>query len=501
MSRAGSEQVLLLGECRFDRSRGLLLRNDEPVPLRPKAFALLDHLATNAGRVVGKSDLIAAVWPGIFVTEDSLTQAIRDLRKALSDRDQRTVRTIARRGYLLAPSDAVAETREELPVVAILRFANGGDAASEPVVDGFTEDVMGGLARFRTVTVLARNSTFAFASDASADWQAVGRQLGASYLVRGRARIADGSLEAKVGLIDAARGSVLWSDSFAASGNAIFELQQEIALKIVNRLVSRLDDAAVARSAAKPPTSLAAYEMLQRGLVRLRGYREEDNLAARAFFEQALGKDPGYALAHSYLALTDLAIGGYGEAPPEVVAGAIDRADRGVALAPEEPRCHRVLGLARLQAREHDAAEYHFRRAFDLNPFDADTLAQMGYLLTMRGRPVEAIAWLDRAVRINPIHPDWYHYDRSMAQYSVGDYDGALASLSKLPAKTPWRLTRLAACHAQLGNREAARRLIEEVGRLSPDYSPMDFARHGVAFEHAADIDHLAEGIAKALAA
>src|SRR5215510_3585326 len=146
MSQAGSGQVLTLGDCQFDRSRGLLLRNDELVPLRPKAFALLDHLAANCGRVIGKSDLIAAVWPGIFVTEDSLTQAIRDLRKALADDDQRTIRTIARRGYLLAPADAAPEVQDGLPVVAVLRFTNDGDSQSEPVVDGFTEDVMGGLA-------------------------------------------------------------------------------------------------------------------------------------------------------------------------------------------------------------------------------------------------------------------------------------------------------------------------------------------------------------------
>src|SRR4029453_4002499 len=109
MSQSGSEEVLTLGDCRFDRSRGLLLRNDEPVALRPKAFALLDHLAANCGRVVGKSRPIPAVWPGVFVTEDSLTQAVRELRKALADDDQRTVRTIARRGYLLAPSAAPAE--------------------------------------------------------------------------------------------------------------------------------------------------------------------------------------------------------------------------------------------------------------------------------------------------------------------------------------------------------------------------------------------------------
>jgi TolB-like protein/Tfp pilus assembly protein PilF len=501
MSQAGSGQVLTLGDCLFDRSRGLLLRNDEPVALRPKAFALLGHLAANCGRVVGKADLIAAVWPGVFVTEDSLTQAVRELRKALADEEQRTVRTVARRGYLLAPSDARAEVPEGQPVVAILRFANEGDASNEATVTGFTEDIMNGLARFRTVTVLARNSSFAFASDADSDWQAVGRRLGATYLVRGRMRLLAGSLEATVGLIESGKGCVLWSEAFAASGDGIFDLQREIALKIVNRLVSRLDDASLTRSMAKPPTSLAAYELLQRGLMRLRGYGKDDNPAARALFEQALSRDPDYALAHSYLVLVDLMIGGWGETPPDVLAACVERADRAVNLAPEEPRCHRVLAQAQLFSRRYEAAEYHFRRAFDLNPFDADTLTQMGFLLTMRGRPVEALSWMDRAIRINPIHPDWYNADRGVALYAAGEYAAALASLAKVPGSSPWRMAKLASCHAQLGQMEQARALMSEVRRLAPDFSPLDFAHRYLVYEHAADADHVAEGIAKALAA
>ena len=380
----------------------------------------------------------------------------------------------------MAPSDAVPAVEEGLPVVAILRFANDGDPQSEPVVDGFTEDVMGGLARFRTITVLARNSSFAFASDAAADWPAIGRQLRAAYLVRGRVGISAGSLEARVSLIDAANGSVMWSEVFVASGEAIFELQQDIALKIVNRLVSRLDHVTMARSAAKPPANLAAYELLQRGLMRLRGYREGDNFAAKALFEQALARDADYALAHSYVALADLIIGGFGGASPEVMSSVVERAYLAVNLAPEEPRCHRVFGQAQLFARRHEAAEYHLRRAYNLDPFDADTIAQMGFVLALRGRPVEALAWLDRAVRVNPIHPDWYNSDRGIALYVAGDYAEALASLSKVPNRTPWGMTRIAACHAQLGHNDEARRLMAEVRRVAPEFLPMEIAYHSV---------------------
>ena len=200
------------------------------------------------------------------------------------------------------------------------------------------------------------------------------------------------------------------------------------------------------------------------------------------FSNKQSARDPDYALAHAYVALADLAIAGYGEAPADVIATAVERADFAVMLASEEPRCHRVLSMTRLFGREHEAAEYHLRRSLDLNPYDADTMAQMGYLLTMRGRPFEALAAFDRAARINPIHPDWYHYDRSHALYSVGDYQGSLDTLSKLSANTPWRLTRLAACNAQLGNQEQARRFIGEIRRMAPDFSPIEFVRRGSRF-------------------
>ncbi|WP_281391386.1 tetratricopeptide repeat protein [Mesorhizobium sangaii] len=92
-------------------------------------------------------------------------------------------------------------------------------------------------------------------------------------------------------------------------------------------------------------------------------------------------------------------------------------------------------------------------------------------------------------------------YDRAIAQYSAGDYKAALVSMSKVPPRTPWRLARLAGCHAQLGELKEAQRIMAEVKRIAPDYSPLEFAQTGIAFEHASDAEHLIAGVAKALAA
>ena len=112
-----------------------------------------------------------------------------------------------------------------------------------------------------------------------------------------------------------------------------------------------------------------------------------------------------------------------------------------------------------------------------------------------------ALAWLDRAVLLNPIYPGWYEYDRSIALYSAGAYREAIACLSRLPVKTPWRLTRLAACHAQLGQLDAARRIMAEVRAIAPGYEPLSYARVSLVFEHASDTEHVAEGVARAVAA
>lgn len=101
---------------------GTLRGVSEPLFLRPKAFALLSHLARNMGRVVPKSELMDVVWPGVYVTEDSLKS-----RKVPGDE---MVRTVSKRGYMLAAEAAAAPEISAQPIVAVVRFRNeSGDPA------------------------------------------------------------------------------------------------------------------------------------------------------------------------------------------------------------------------------------------------------------------------------------------------------------------------------------------------------------------------------------
>src|SRR5512145_611305 len=97
-----SPRMLCFEQFALDLQRCALLHGQEDIRLRPKSFDVLRYLAEHAGRLVSKEELIQAVWPGVSVTDDSLVQCIRDVRKALADDPQRFIRTVPRRGYVFA---------------------------------------------------------------------------------------------------------------------------------------------------------------------------------------------------------------------------------------------------------------------------------------------------------------------------------------------------------------------------------------------------------------
>jgi len=486
-------QVHDFGAFRLDLGKGTLTRAGQSVFLRPKAFAVLSHLADNMGRVVPKSELMDVAWPGVFVTEDSLTQSIREIRKAIGDE---MVRTVSKRGYLLASERQAVPEIGPQPVVAVLRFRNeSGDPADDPLVDGFAEDIINGMARFGTLTVLARNSSFAFSSHARGEWPQVRARIGADFIVEGSVRRLGERVLATVSLGDAASSTQIWGDRYEAQGTSLFAIEQDIVEAIVGRLVRRLANAGLQQASRKPVTSLAAYELVLRGVALLRDPAQTDLKNAESFFTAAIARDETYGPAYINLALARALNGEFGRASDAVLREARDLADKGLALAPDQATGHRVQSLVRLYMRDHEASEHHLRLALELNPYDAECIEQMGLLLTMRGRPYEALGWFARAIRVDPLHPHWYQFDRSLALYMMGEYRQAAEALELATRPAPWIRTRLAACYARAGEMDAARRQAALVEAESDGFSPLEYARDGVPFENAVDSAHLAEGV------
>lgn len=269
--------------------------------------------------------------------------------------------------------------------------------------------------------------------------------------------------------------------------------------QIVNRLVSRLDQDTVQRSNSRPTSSLAAYELVTRAVATLRGYEHVEPEKALPLLELAVAKDPNYGLAVAYLALCRFMIGRYLEASAPALRDLLALARRAADLAPDSAVPPRVMSIIRLYLREHPGAENDLTAALRLNPSDADSLEQMGYLLAMRGRPLDALTWIDRAVRLNPIFPPWYYFDRALAYYGLGEYKAAAENLTIPPRRPLWHEARLAACYAQLGDAKRAREQVEKVFAVIRDYPFLWIAREQMPYERTEDIEHLVEGFSLAL--
>ena len=222
----GTGSRLRLASCVLDlQARELRTADDRPVELRPKALDVLLLLAEHAGRVVDKATLMERVWPGVVVGDDSLTQTVVEIRRALGDRDHQILCTVARRGYRLQPSEALAPAIAPSLSVAVLPIAH--DAAD---LDGarwaalltseLTSRAGGGLPDSK---VVARETVAAMGA-ALSDPRVAARQLGVQQVVCGELRAAADGWSAALAVVDGVSGARRWSHRFALAHAGLPEL-------------------------------------------------------------------------------------------------------------------------------------------------------------------------------------------------------------------------------------------------------------------------------------
>ncbi|WEX86453.1 adenylate/guanylate cyclase domain-containing protein [Sinorhizobium garamanticum] len=392
-----------------------------------------------------------------------------------------------------SPSSPAARTS-----IAVLPFENLSGAPDQDFFsDGITEDIIGGLARFRSLSVIAASSSFSFRGK-DAGLKEIGKKLSATYLVEGSVRRSGERIRITVRLIEAASGTHLWSEHYDRSVTDIFAVQDEVTRMIVSTTVGQIESANVRQALRKPTTSLAAYEFYLRGLVHIRSYGPDDNEQARLMFEAAIERDPQFALAHAYLALAKLALHGYANAPADILEDALALARKAVRLDESDSGCERLLGLIHYFRRDFELAERHYRRAYQLNPNDANTMVQLGGLLTRRGRLKEAMQWIDEGLRLNPFPPQWYSVTLGNTLYILGRYDEAAAALKEQPNPGQFTCARLVACYAQSGNVAATDEAKARLLKLCPDFSTEDFIRRGLLLERPEQRELFRQGLLKA---
>ena len=384
------------------------------VRLEPKAMEVLLCLAQHAGETLSKETIFHAVWPDTFVTDDVLTHSISELRRAFGDdaRNPCVIQTIPKRGYRLvaqvnAASGATTQTASlARDSIAVLPFISmSADPEDEFFADGMTEEIINALAQIEQLQVVARDSAFSFKGK-YIDVRAVGKRLNVRTILLGSVRRAGNELRIAAQLINAEDGYHLWSDRYDREVKDIFEVQDEIARSIAQRLKITLKGGEEERLVKAWTNNLEAYQLYVKGRALL--YRRGGAVTRAAeCFEREVALDSDYAMAWAGLADSYTVLGYYGHVRPEAnMPKAVEAARRAVTLAPSLAEAHNALAMASLMGTwDRGKAEQEFLRAIELNPryTQARDWYAVFYLQFSEGRVAEGMSQAKLALVSDPL--------------------------------------------------------------------------------------------------
>lgn len=511
-----AETITFRGFVFLMKSRELRTAEGKAVDLRSQSAEVLSLLAAQQGEIVSKDALMQAVWPATFVTDDSLTQCIADIRRALGDDKHLIVQTLPKRGYRLNadPADAagpkaIAGTERartpfsqrgfilvaivlvtaaigaysgaemwraapvrstDMPRIAVLPledFSAGADRGY--LSDAVAEGIITELARSKTYTVIARNSSFRY-RDQPVDARQIGDELGVDYLLEGSQQKIGDRLKVTAQLLNARDGSHVWANTYNREIGDLFVVQEEIIRTLANRVGNRIERS-LPKSDAAQVSALRHY--LMGGFEISNDFSAAGNKLLREFSLKALEADPdsqfGYiGLAWSY---RNAAVFGW-HAPEqnydEALKRAAEYADKAILLAPDDADSHYARAQIHSEAGEFEQALARFDQAIALNPSDSDILVHSAGVLLNIGRTDEAIDRIEQAKGIDPFHPDWFHWQMGWALYEKDDCGAALTAMRRM-SKIPNGAHRmLAGIHACLGNEREAKEALAVFLKDSP---------------------------------
>ena len=395
----------------LDTGRGLMRDDGASLQLRAKSLELLVFLVANAGRVVSKDELLDAVWQGMAVTEDSLTQCVHDVRRALGDAEQDLIRTVPRRGYLFAgsvnmPVNALTPpVNPDRPSLAVLPFLNlSGDPRQDYFADGMVEEIITALTRMKWLFVIARNSSFSYKGRA-VDIKTVSKDLGVRYVLEGSIRTSGNRMRVSAQLVDADTGMHLWAEKFDGLLEDIFEFQDQITARVVGAIAPKLELAEIGRVRRKATESLQAYDYYLRGLADFYMITRSGNDLALANLRRAIELDPNYATAYGFAARTYVQ--------------------------------RNSSGWVEDYGREYGEAEKLARRAIELGQDDAVALSCAAFALCeLCGDPKSAVLCVDRATALSPSLASAWLYS-AWIRCEIADVHTALAHLQCVRRLSP----------------------------------------------------------------
>jgi eukaryotic-like serine/threonine-protein kinase len=393
---------------------------------------------------------------------------------------------------------------EPIDSLAVMPFENaGGDPNTEYLSDGIAESLISSLSQLPQLKVMSRDSAFSYkGKEVHAD--VVGKELGVRAVFKGTVRQMGDSLMVSAELIDARDNHQIWGQQYIRKSSDIFALQEEIARDISDKLKVKLSGADEQKLAKRYTENAEAYQDYIKGRFWWNKRNEEGFKKAIEFFQQAIEKDPTYALAYSGLADAYSIPEGWGlvspqEAFPKAKAAALKALELDDTLA----EAHTSLAYIANVEGEWTTAEREYKRAIELNPNYATAHQWYGGMLKSLGRFDEFLAESKRAQELDPLslvisrtvgdallfgrrydeaiaqyhrtielNPDWpsTHQNLALAYLLESKYEDAIAEYKKGVGLSPSDSINLAEqgyAYAVAGREGDARKILEQLNELA----------------------------------
>jgi TolB-like protein len=525
-------------EFELDGDRYELRRRGVAQHVEPLVFDLMVFFAANAGRIVGREEIVERVWQGRAVSDATISSCIKSARRALGDSGNVPgyIRTIRGRGFEFtgtvtaagadrsnaqesdqsarairpadasasgdgdAASDATAPARgvepAARPVLAVMPFTNLSAEVDEYFADGLTEDIITNLARFRDLRVIAGASTLQIKGLALQPRE-ICERLKAGYIVQGSVRRAAGRVRISVQLIDGATSVQLWGDRYDREMGDIFELQDEVTRTIAATLGVTVQEVALQRALKKSAIELDAYDCLLRARRYTWVLSAEMHAEARELLERAVELDPLSADAHALLANVYLGEHRFEMNPrPNPVGRALVHALAATQLDSQNAYARCWLAIVHFFRGENDKFEKEAQLALSLNPNDPETLADVGHYLAFMGEFERGTELSRRAQQLNPLHPSWYYFSFARLHYHQKSYEKVIADVQKVGLPHfYWTHLLDGASKGQLGRPDASESLAR-IFEIKPNFSArVELQKWNAAPD---DLEHIMEGLRKA---
>lgn len=359
------------------------------------------------------------------------------------------------------------------PTIAVLPFVNmSPDPEQEYFADGVTEDLITDLSMLPGISVIARQSTFAY-KGAVVTAQQVCEELRANLVLEGSVRKVGSRVRITAQLIEGSTGQHLWAQRYDRDFDNIFDIQDEVNQKIVSACRLQLSDSERKRLVRRGTDVIDAYDYVLRGMKEAQANTMEGSARARYCFERALELDPDYAAAYARLAINYVFrwILGWSNCAQESIDKGLELALKAVAVDDQLALPHAALCWAYLWQGEHDKAIAAGQRAIELDPDDVVALERLALCMTWAGHAESSLALIDKAKRLNP--NETYYFSRGVAMFMLSNYDEAIKILRRNFERNPKFVPAglyLAASHALAGNEREAEATVADIRRVRPEY-------------------------------